>query len=86
MSPTEITKDEADEIDADMEIDVTGEVCPYPQLEAKKAMKKLSPGETFVEVTDHVDSVENVPEVVGDDGDVKYWDNDGTFHLYVTMA
>lgn len=60
--------------------DMTGEVCPYPQLEAKKAIASLEPGEILVQETDHVPSTENVPKAVGDDADSKVWKSGTGFY------
>jgi hypothetical protein len=47
--------------------DMTGEVCPYPQVEAKK---------------DHVPSTENAPKAVGDDATAKVWQSgDGRYQI-----
>ena len=53
--------------------DMTGEVCPYPQLEAKKAIQRLDPGDVLVQETDHVPSTENVPRAVADAADASVW-------------
>jgi TusA-related sulfurtransferase len=49
--------------------DVTGEVCPYPQVGVEKAMQGLDEGDLLVQETDHVPSTENVPEAVADTAD-----------------
>ena len=36
-----------------MELDVRGEICPYPMLKAVDAMKKLKGSDTVVVFTDH---------------------------------
>ncbi|MFC4549325.1 MULTISPECIES: sulfurtransferase TusA family protein [Halorussus] len=64
--------------------DMTGEVCPYPQVEAKKAVQRLDTGELLVQETDHVPSTENVPRAVGDDADAKVWrSGDGLYRIYL---
>ena len=35
-----------------MELDVRGEICPYPMLKAVEAMKKLKGSDTVVVFTD----------------------------------
>ena len=55
--------------------DGTAEVCPYPQVEAKKAIAGLAPGDVLVQKTDHVPSSENVPKAVGDDATAKVWES-----------
>ncbi|WP_128905888.1 sulfurtransferase TusA family protein [Halorubrum amylolyticum] len=64
--------------------DMTGEVCPYPQVEAKKAIAGLSPGDVLVQKTDHVPSTENVPKAVGDDATAKVWKSgDGRYRIFM---
>jgi len=53
-----------EEIKADREIDVTGEVCPYPVIAAQKELLKMKPGEILVEETDHTISTHTVPDAV----------------------
>ena len=60
--------------------DMTGEVCPYPQIEAKKTIQGLDPGEWLVQETDHVPSTENVPKAVGDLADAKVWKSGNGFY------
>ncbi|SVB13849.1 uncharacterized protein METZ01_LOCUS166703, partial [marine metagenome] len=36
-----------------MELDVRGEICPYPMLKAVEAMKKLKGTDTVTLFTDH---------------------------------
>lgn len=43
-----------------MELDVRGEVCPYPMLEAVKAMRARD-GEEILVVTDHAPCLETIP-------------------------
>ncbi|PSQ56131.1 preprotein translocase subunit TatB [Halobacteriales archaeon SW_8_68_21] len=64
--------------------DMAGEVCPYPQVEAKKAIAGLSPGDVLVQKTDHVPSTENVPKAVGDDATAKVWQSgDGRYRTFL---
>lgn len=73
--PEEISSAEADAIEKDaILLDVRGEVCPYPQIEAKKALEKLKEGQVLVVYTDHVDAVANVPpSVKGQVSKVRLW-------------
>lgn len=73
--PDEIDDDTAENLleEATEIQDLTGEVCPYPQVKAKKAVQGLSAGEWLVRETDHVPSTENVPKAVGDLADTKVW-------------
>ncbi len=64
--------------------DMTGEVCPYPQVEAKKAVQQLDEGALLVQETDHVPSTENVPRAVGDDAEAKVWrSGNGLYRIYL---
>ena len=64
--------------------DMTGEVCPYPQIEAKKAVQRLDAGDVLVQETDHVPSTENVPEAVSDAADASVWrGGDGTYRIFL---
>lgn len=64
--------------------DMTGEVCPYPQIEAKKAMAGLEPGDLLVQETDHVPSTENVPKAVSDQASAKVWKSgDGRYRIFL---
>ena len=84
--PDELDDDTATEIleHATEVQDMTGEVCPYPQVEAKKAIQELEQGEWLVQETDHVPSTENVPKAVGDLADAKVWKSgDGFYRIYL---
>jgi TusA-related sulfurtransferase len=64
--------------------DMTGEVCPYPQVEAKKAIQGLDSGEILVQETDHVPSTENVPRAVEDQADAKVWKSgNGLYRVFL---
>ena len=64
--------------------DMTGEVCPYPQVEAKKTMQSLTAGDWLVQETDHVPSTENVPKAVSDLADAKVWKSgDGFYRVFL---
>ena len=49
-------------------IDVTGLVCPYPQLLVQSALEDLSPDEVLEVVLDNPPSVRDVPEALGKRG------------------
>ncbi|MFB6251436.1 MAG: sulfurtransferase TusA family protein [Halobellus sp.] len=71
--------DQADEVQ-----DMTGEVCPYPQVEAKKAMQGLSDGDLLVQETDHVPSTENVPKAVEELAEANVWKSgDGRYQIFL---
>jgi len=64
--------------------DMTGEVCPYPQVEAKKAMQGLDSGALLVQETDHVPSTENVPKAVAEQADANVWKSgDGRYRIFL---
>ena len=46
---------------ATVELDVRGEVCPYPMMKAVQAMKKVKGKEDVVVVTDHAPCLETIP-------------------------
>ncbi len=43
-----------------MQLDVRGEVCPYPMMKASEAMKK-SRAEPITVITDHAPCLETIP-------------------------
>lgn len=43
-----------------MELDVRGEMCPYPAMKAHAALKKLT-GDRLVVLTDHAPALSTVP-------------------------
>jgi TusA-related sulfurtransferase len=44
-----------------MRIDVRGEICPYPMLQAVAGMKRARAGETVEVLTDHPPALETIP-------------------------
>ena len=44
-----------------MDLDVRGEVCPYPMMKAVEAMKKSKNGEAIKVITDHAPCLETIP-------------------------
>ena len=44
-----------------MELDVRGEICPYPMMKAVDAMKKLNGTENVVVITDHAPCLDTIP-------------------------
>jgi len=44
-----------------MELDVRGEICPYPMMKAVEAMKKLQANENVVVITDHAPCLDTIP-------------------------
>lgn len=43
------------------QLDVRGEICPYPMMKASEALKKLAPGESLRVVTDHAPALSTIP-------------------------
>ncbi|MUV61749.1 sulfurtransferase TusA family protein [Halobacterium sp. CBA1126] len=85
-APDELSDDEAESLfeEADEVQDMMGEVCPYPQVEAKKGLQDLDEGDLLVQETDHVPCTENVPRAVGDDADARVWrSGDGVYRIYL---
>jgi TusA-related sulfurtransferase len=84
--PDELDDETAEELyeNATEVQDMTGEVCPYPQVEAKKAIQQLDDGEILVQETDHVPSTENVPKAVSDQAAAKVWKSgDGFYRVFL---
>jgi TusA-related sulfurtransferase len=44
-----------------MELDVRGEMCPYPAMKAKEALTRLPAGERLDIITDHAPALSTVP-------------------------
>jgi TusA-related sulfurtransferase len=44
-----------------MQLDVRGEVCPYPMMQAVEAMRRLDGSEPVVVVTDHAPCLDTIP-------------------------
>ena len=47
-----------------VEIDVRGEVCPYPELMTKRRLEQMDPGTMLHVLTDHGAATRNVPDMV----------------------
>ena len=43
------------------QLDVRGEICPYPMMKASEALKKLPQGETLQVLTDHAPALSTIP-------------------------
>ena len=43
------------------QLDVRGEICPYPMMKASDALKKLGAGETLQVLTDHAPALSTIP-------------------------
>ena len=43
------------------QLDVRGEICPYPMMKASDALKQLGTGETLQVLTDHAPALSTIP-------------------------
>jgi tRNA 2-thiouridine synthesizing protein A len=43
------------------QLDVRGEICPYPMMKAAEALQKLPPGESLQVLTDHAPALSTIP-------------------------
>ena len=43
------------------QLDVRGEICPYPMMKASEALKKLATGESLEVITDHTPALSTIP-------------------------
>jgi tRNA 2-thiouridine synthesizing protein A len=43
------------------QLDVRGEICPYPMMKASEALKKLPNGESLQVLTDHAPALATIP-------------------------
>ena len=43
------------------QLDVRGEICPYPMMQASAALKKLPQGESLQVLTDHAPALSTIP-------------------------
>ena len=42
-------------------LDTQGEICPYPLIMAQREMKRLTPGEILIVLSDYPLAAENIP-------------------------
>ena len=52
----------------DSDLDVRGQVCPFPWVHAKKALKKMKIGQVLRIVGDHGPALVNIPQYFTDEG------------------
>jgi TusA-related sulfurtransferase len=66
-------------------IDVTGETCPVPLVEMRKALKKASPGEIIEVVGNHPASKKEIPMAVEALGLelIAVEEKDGVWHIKI---
>jgi TusA-related sulfurtransferase len=51
-------------VEANETLDVTGEVCPYPDVKSKRKIKKMKSGEILKVLVDYPLSAERIPETM----------------------
>ena len=56
------------DVKVDKTLDVRGEVCPVPDVETRRALKKMKPGEVLEVLIDYPLSKERIPANVQKDG------------------
>ncbi|WP_455284326.1 sulfurtransferase TusA family protein [[Eubacterium] cellulosolvens] len=49
-------------------LDVQGEICPYPDVKARKKLKQMMPGQILKVIVDYPLSVERIPRNVSAEG------------------
>ena len=55
-------------IQADQEINICGDVCPYTFVKSKLKIESMNPGEVLRIVTDHEPATKNVPRSMENEG------------------
>ena len=56
------------DVKVDKTLDVRGEVCPVPDVETRRALKDMNPGEVLEVLIDYPLSKERIPANVQKDG------------------
>jgi TusA-related sulfurtransferase len=51
-------------VDITETLDVSGEVCPYPDVKSKRKVKKMNSGEVLEILVDYPLSAERIPETM----------------------
>ncbi|HIH69698.1 sulfurtransferase TusA family protein [Methermicoccus shengliensis] len=75
-------------MDYDEELDVRGQVCPYPSLRTRQALMKMAPGKVLKVILDHPPAKDNVRREVDKMGHefLGIEDNDGEWSLYFRVV
>lgn len=55
-------------VQADEEIDIRGEVCPYTFVKSKLKIETMEPGQVLRIITDHEPATRNVPRSMETEG------------------
>ena len=69
-----------------MELDVRGEICPYPMLKAVEAMKQLKGTDNVVVLTDHAPCLETIPPQAGRYGYTVQLEEKGAAEWIITLT
>jgi TusA-related sulfurtransferase len=56
------------EIRADRELNLRGEICPYTFVKSKLAMEEMRPGQVLRVIVDHEPATRNVPRSMENEG------------------
>jgi TusA-related sulfurtransferase len=56
------------EIEADKELNIKGEVCPYTFVKTKLTLETMEPGEVLRIIVDHVPATDNIPRSLKSEG------------------
>ncbi len=69
----------------DAKVDVTGETCPVPLVEMRKALRKASPGEIVEIIGTHPASKKEIPMAIESLGSelVDVTEKDGVWHIKI---
>lgn len=79
-----LSREEAEKIIYDEELDIRGEVCPYPVLKTKMKLKEIESGEVLKIIVDYPPSVENVLRATKDIVEhIGVLSDGGSFEVYV---
>lgn len=67
-------------------LETGGDVCPFPLIEAKKAIDQISPGDELVINFDCTQAVESLPQWAADEGNpVTSFERDGDAAWIITV-
>lgn len=53
--------DASGQVDGSRQLDVRGEICPYPMMKASEALAKLAPAQSLEVLTDHAPALTTIP-------------------------
>lgn len=58
----------SEEIKADKELNIKGEVCPYTFVRSKLSLEEMEPGKVLKVIVDYPPATENVPKSMANEG------------------